>query len=414
MKVPDSLSLAFGKDFEALLSDFVHRENLMDADIALNSQRFLSRAIAPHIEKLSSLFNREEKDQSSGLPAYWKNSSNPQHLRLAYFLYFMPCNVFRMASIWAELSRLGFKWKPEQLRGIEFGAGPASGLCGIAAGETFASVDAPASAQWALIEQDQSILELGARWAETYTRSLGKTDWSTRTFHRKIDLKRGFLPKTAPEFNLWLMSFYLNELELPAEELACLLLDSWDDHLEQEGLVILMEPALRLQSRRLLELRKALLLEQKKRKQNDYQILLPCLGHQNCGALANPEDWCHEEVTWWRPPYLRKLDELTHLDRKKLPFSYLVIIKSQRSREDILPVLKQSAEAQRHRLVSPAHAEGRDLEFFTCSPEGKRRARYRPKNEAEESINRGDILLGTEIRGDENASRIVSIQTKVE
>jgi hypothetical protein len=402
MKVPESLSLAFGSEFERLISDFISQEKLLPDDTSLVSNRFLARAVIPHILKLSQLFNREAKDQASSLPAYWKDSSNPQNLRLAYFLYFMPCNLFRMASIWAELSRLGFKWKPKHLQGIEFGAGPASGLCGIAAGETFAGIGAPRSAQWALIEQDQSILEMGARWAQTYTQSLGSLDWGIRTFHRKIDLSRGFLPKTAPSFNLWLMSYYLNELEVSPQDLAPLLLDSWSQHLEEEGLVILMEPALRLQSRKLLELRKALLTEINKKKRDDFLILLPCLGHQTCGALENPDDWCHEEVTWWRPPYLRKLDDLAQLDRKTLPFSYLVIMRTKRSRDEVLPALRGTPENRRHRLVSPAHSEGRDLEFFTCGQDGKKRARLR----TEKLIQRGDILLGSQLRGDTNASRV--------
>ncbi len=410
MKVPESLSLAFGSDFERLISDFISQENLLPADTTLASNRFLSRAVIPHILKLSQLFNREDKSQASSLPAYWKESSNPQNLRLAYFLYFMPCNLFRMASIWAELSRLGFKWKPKQLQGIEFGAGPASGLCGIAAGETFASLGLPTSAQWALIEQDQAILEMGAKWAQTYTQSLGALDWGVRTFHRKIDLKRGFLPKSAPSFHLWLMSYYLNELEISPQELAPLLLNAWIDHLEEEGLAILMEPALRLQSRKLLELRKALLLEIKKQKRDDFLLLLPCLGHQNCGALENPDDWCHEEVTWWRPPYLRKLDDLAQLDRKSLPFSYLVIMRTKRKREEVLPAINRAPENRRHRLVSPAHSEGRDLEFFTCGQDGKKRARLR----TEQTIQRGDILLGSQLRGDSNASRVEGSPTVIE
>ncbi len=410
MKVPESLSLAFGSEFERLISDFIHQEKLLPEDQSLSSNRFLSRAVVPHIHKLSQLFNREEKNQASSLPAYWKDSSNPQNLRLTYFLYFMPCNLFRMASIWAELSRLGFRWQPKTLHGIEFGSGPASGLCGIAAGEKFASVNAPASAQWALIEQDQAILDLGAKWAQTYTQNLGTLDWGLRTFHRKIDLKRGFLPKTAPVFNLWIMSYYLNELEISPQELAPLLIDAWNDHLEQEGLVILMEPALRLQSRKLLELRKAILEEQKRRQKNDLTILLPCLGHQNCGALESPDDWCHEEVTWWRPPYIKKLDSLAQLDRKSLPFSYLVIAKTKRSREEILPALNRAPESQRHRLVSPAHSEGRDLEFFTCGQDGKKRARLR----TDQPIQRGDILLGSALRGDRNASRVEGSPTIIE
>jgi hypothetical protein len=204
------------------------------------------------------------------------------------------------------------------------------------------------------------------------------------------------------------MSYYLNELEMSPKDLAAILIQQWTQHLEEEGVVILMEPALKLQSRKLLELRKELLLEKEKKNISWLQILLPCLGHQACGALAAEDDWCHEDVSWWRPPYFRAIDKMAKLDRKSLPFSYLVLVRSERPREEILPRLGKSKAESRHRLVSPAHAEGRELEFFMCGQDGKRRTRYRPasKEDPGSDLGRGDILLETELRGDRNSARI--------
>ena len=411
MRVPESLSLAFGKEFEDLIATFGVEHKLIPEVSALQSPRFLARSVVPHIRKLSELFNRtglEKKDQGASLDPYWKESSNPVHLRMTYFLYFMTSNLFRVAAVWAELARLGFRWSNPRFRAVEFGSGPASGACGIAAGEKYAPVGLPADGNWALIEQDKAVLKLGASWLKTYLASLGKglEDWGIRTFHRKLEPTTGFLPKTAPKFDLWLMSYYMNEIDYPLEKLASQLIDDWANHLEEEGLVIMVEPALKLQSRRILELRKEILLELERRKADWMQVLLPCLRHQACGALANPEDWCHEEVTWWRPPYFRMLDKMAGLDRKTLPFSYLVLVKSRRLREEILPALTSSAD-KRHRLVSPAHKEGKEIEFFLCGQDGKRRTRYHPKDSSDPgaNINRGDILMDTEIRGDKNSSR---------
>ena len=414
MKTLDTLTLAFGKDFEHQIAKFAVEQKLLPAIEDIQSNRFLTRSVLPHIKKLSSLFNREEKDQGSALEPYWKESSNPKNLRLAYFIYFMPSNLFRVASIWAELSRLGYRWKSERFRAIEFGAGPASGACGIAAGEHYASVGLPKVGDWALIEQDQVSLQMGASWLRTYLEFLNhdEKDWTIRPFHRKVVPGEGFLPKGAPKFNLWLMSFYLNELEFKPDELAAQLTRAWETHLEDEGLIIFVEPALKLQSRRLLELRREILKIQAAKKVKDLQILTPCLGHQTCGALENPEDWCHEDVTWWRPPYFRKIDQLAGLDRKSLPFSYLVIAKSKRSRVELLPRLAGTRDDQRERLVSPAHSEGRDFEFFICGQSGKRRARYRPtgENDPAANVGRGDILLEPEIRGDKHSSKVTSLK----
>jgi hypothetical protein len=327
----------------------------------------------------------------------------------------MPSNLYRIASVGSELARLGFRWNAgESLSGIEFGAGPAPAACAAAAIEKHSPIGIPKTGRWALIEQDKAMLGLGQAWAENYFASQGIGDWGIRPFHRKIDLKRGLLPRTAPSFNLWVMSYFLNEFADSPAEVARALIETWNRHLEEEGLVILVEPALKLQSRKLLEIRRELLLAKEKRGIDWLQILLPCLGHQACGALAAPEDWCHEEVSWWRPPYFKILDELCELDRKTLPFSYLVLTKSRRPREELLPALSGYLPEQQ-RLVSPAHAEGKEQEFFLCGRDGKRRARYRaqgPEDPAS-ALERGDILAGSQVRGDARASRVEKIEKLV-
>ena len=64
-----------------------------------------------------------------------------------------------MASVWCELSRLGFRWpttgEASTFRAVEFGAGPAAGSAGILAGEAHAPVGLPADGNFALIEQDR-------------------------------------------------------------------------------------------------------------------------------------------------------------------------------------------------------------------------------------------------------------------
>lgn len=443
MKVPTPLTTAFGPEFESQIAEFATREKLLPSVEELKSVRFLSRSVIPHVRKLSETFNRiapepavveqrhvpergragklrakpfvskavTEEKHRAGLDPYWKESSNPENLRLAYFLYFMPSNLYRVASVWAELARLGYRWPHKLMRAIEFGAGPASGACGIAAGEKHAPVGLPKVGNWALIERDRAMLDLGSRWAENYFESQGQ-EWTTRNFHRTLDLAQPLLPPGAPTFHLWVMSYFLNESPLPASELARNLIQGWEKHLEEDGIAIIIEPALRLQSRRLLELRREL-LAQREKSAPWLQILLPCLGHQACGALAAGDDWCHEEVSWWRPPYFRVIDDLAHLDRKTLPFSYLVVTRSKKTREEILPALALSPEDRRYRLVSPAHGEGKELEFFLCGQDGKRRTRYRPNRVKRpeggykvEQLGRGDILTNVEVRGDQNASRV--------
>jgi hypothetical protein len=408
MRVPVSLVNAFQNDFEPILADFLMKSQLIDLSDDLTNKRFLTRSIAPHVKGFSELFNRKEGTQTDGIDHedYW-SEGNAKNKRLSYLLSFMPPNLFRVASVWAELHRLGFQFPEVQgeFRGLEFGAGVASGACGILAGEKFAPIGLPASGSFALIEQSKAALQLGAKWfdhlAENYQLS-----FQSRSFHRRIDLGQAWLPKTAPMFHLMVMSYFLNESPLPPETIALELLKTAENHLEKEGLMIIVEPALKLQSRKLLQIRKAL-TEQIRTSGSDLKILLPCLGEQACGALIKEEDWCHEEVDWMRPKYLRELDLLTGLDRRTLPFSYLVIQKTKRSLNDLFSKFEGKNE-ERYRLVSPSKAlSKRTSEFFMCGQDGKRRARLSTE-EKNQHPERGDVLQNVKLHGDPALTQIDS------
>ena len=407
MRVPVSLVNAFQNDFEPILADFLTKSQLIDLSDDLVNKRFLTRSIAPHVKGFSELFNRKEGAQTDGIDHedYW-SEGNAKNKRLAYLLSFMPPNLFRVASVWAELHRLGFQF-PEvkgEFRGLEFGAGVASGACGILAGEKFAPVGLPAQGSFALIEQSKAALQLGAKWFDHLAENYGQ-GYQSRSFHRRLELDQPWLPKNAPSFHLMVMSYFLNESPLSPEAISLELLKTAENHLEQEGLMIIVEPALKLQSRKLLQLRQAL-IDRIRAGNSSLKILLPCLGEQACGALIKEEDWCHEEVDWMRPNYLRELDLLTGLDRRTLPFSYLVIQKTPRSLNEIFSSF-QGKNEERHRLVSPSKSlSKRTSEFFMCGQDGKRRARF--SNEDKIHPDRGDILQNVKLHGDPALTQIDS------
>ena len=418
MRVPVPLINAFKDGFETILTDFMFQNQLIDAKDALTQKRFMTRSIAPHVKSLSELFNRTEGVQTDAIDteSYWTDGGNPKNRRLAYFLSFMPCNVFRVASVWSELHRLGFKWpfthETQEFRALEWGAGVASGACGIIAGEKHAPLGLPPVGSFALIEQSKAALTMGTKWFEHFANE-NQFSWGARPFHRRVELTKAWLPQSAPKFHLFVMSFFLNESSSSPETVVDQFVRTCERHLEDEGLIIIVEPALKLQSRKLLNFRK-LILEHPLVKNDTVplKILAPCLGHQACGALAKPDDWCHEEVSWWRPPYMRELDALVGLDRKTLPFSYLAIQKTKRSHEEILPRLEGTAD-QRYRLVSPSHELSKKTsEFYICGQDGKRRSRIslnqaiQPAPEKEEVPNRGDILMNTTLHGDPALTQI--------
>lgn len=440
MIIPKKLSEVFNEPLTKALYESIQKMGWVENIEDLTQSRFLTRSIKPHMDKLSLLFNRLEIDESEieemptskktekrklkkrenaddGLKNYWNTTQNKENFLLSYVLGFMPGNAMRVAAIWAELKRVGFEFNfvtkdSQPLKAIEFGAGPGSGALGIGLAESYDSEQIKHPFwNWALIEQDRSILQFATEWVEKAYSTLG-LNAQIKPFHRKLEIeKQGFLPRNAPRFHLFLTSYFLNELSLSPKELSKELIQTWDRHMEEESLIILVEPALKIESRKLLELRKELIQrfnEEEKRKKtpSPYKVILPCMGHQTCRALeslSGREDWCHEEVTWWRPSFLKTIDEMCGLDRKTLPFSYLVIAKSKRTREELLPQFKNK---KTHRLVSPVHFEGRDLEFYLCGEDGKRKTRLR----TEEKLVRGSILVDAELNGDIAATRASSIK----
>ena len=247
------------------------------------------------------------------------------------------------------------------------------------------------------------MLQMGERWSRNFFEANGHS-WSPRLFHRRLDFSQPLLPPAAPQFNLWLMSYFFNEAS--PEQISGAAEKSvreWERHVADEGLIMIVEPALKHQSRRLLEFRRALLELQAKGIGTEFQVLLPCLGHQACGALASAEDWCHEEVEWMRPPYMKRIDQLAELDRRSLAFSYLVLVRSRRPRSEILPALQGLTRIDR--LVSPTHWEGKEQEFYFCGPDGKKRGRFK-SHPSREDLQRGDLLGDAKTRGDSLHSRI--------
>jgi ribosomal protein RSM22 (predicted rRNA methylase) len=151
-----------------------------------------------------------------------------------------------------------------------------------------------------------------------------------------------------------------------------------------DGAVIAIEPALRDTSRNLHELRDAILTS------GAAHVFAPCTRRcAPCPALANPDDWCHEDRAIELPPRTAELARLTHLRDSGMKFSYLVL------RRDDAPLVTQ---ARAWRVVSaPRPAKGK-LELFGCNDAGRVPLRLLKRNRADanrafEKARRGDVLV---------------------
>lgn len=407
MRVSIKIIDTFKNEYPSIAENFLRAQGYLAPEDSITARRFLSRSVLPHVQTLSNLFNRIEGTQTDAIDSdpYWKDSSNPKNRRLSYFLGFSAANSFRIASVWGELHRLGFRFpnlqEGEDFKILELGSGLAAGAAGVLMAEActpLLSSENPAThtshpISVSLIEQNKASLELGGAWLEHLGQSFKLRLLQPKLFHRKVELDGNWIPKVSPVFNTIISSFFINESGLPAKTLAQTLTQFTRRHLNKNGVLILIEPALKQQSRKLLELREEILAL------GELKILTPCLGEQACGAFKNPEDWCHDTVTWWRPPFLKELDDLTGLDHKFLSFSYLVLT---RELPESLTEKGLHANQGTYRLVSPVRTIGRDEEYYVCGQTGKHKSLSRTAAKtahSENHIERGDILQNTQIKG---------------
>jgi len=173
--------------------------------------------------------------------------------------------------------------------------------------------------------------------------------------------------------------------------------------IDNDGAVILIEPALRDTARALHELRDTIL------RSGRGHVFAPCTRTLPPNpALADPRDWCHEDRALQLPRRTAELARLTHLRDGGMKFAYLVLRRQPLALVDAAPAW---------RVVSaPMPAKGK-REVIGCSAAGRiplrllRRHRT-PQNRGFEAADRGDVLV-CDAAPDEDRVEITS-DTRVE
>ncbi|WP_053765398.1 small ribosomal subunit Rsm22 family protein [Leptospirillum ferriphilum] len=168
-------------------------------------------------------------------------------------------------------------------------------------------------------------------------------------------------------------------------------LEAGFDHLSEGGLLLLAEPADRISSRRLLEVRDRLL----KTFSGVFQILAPCPNGNNapCPALRDERDWCHEDRPFSFPPeILRKAREIGHI-RDSLKMTYLIAQKGNRS-----PAEHFTKGFRSLRLVSEIRKERGMVWGIFCDGESRHRLRLLLRHESEKNHFFLELSRGEEVR----------------
>lgn len=152
--------------------------------------------------------------------------------------------------------------------------------------------------------------------------------------------------------------------------------------LTDSGVLFVIEPALRVTSRNLHQLRNMLIAERK------CHVIAPCTRTQDCPCLLNEKDWCHESRHYELPARCRQLAAATGLRTHEIKWSYLTLTRRRKPDETYLNAW---------RVVSDVFKLKGKYEVFLCGEPGCLKAVLQkrdrtPANKNVKKLHRGQIV----------------------
>lgn len=337
------------------LEDAVHaaaREALGDAALATAA---LTRAIVDRSRRYTSERDRPAADRTADLAAR--------------AMFFTVADAMKLAVPLGELLHRGGLPAARPLRLVDLGAG-----CGAMSLGAIAALPPGTGLDIRAIDRDAAALGIARAAVQRFAAARGATvGFAGET----ADLARAALPAA----DVVVLGSVLNELAADAR-LALVLraLAAIGD----DGCVIVVEPALRDTARALHEVRDAVL------RGGHGHVFAPCTrAGAPCPALADPDDWCHEDRGLALPRRTAELARLTHLRDAGMKFAYVVL------RRRPLALVEPAGA---WRVVSAAMPAKGKREVIGCSAAGRvplrllRRHRA-PGNRAFDDAERGDVLV---------------------
>ncbi len=260
------------------------------------------------VRELSAMFNGVTPRRPGYLAA--------GRLRRSYVQYYLPVNAAKVARVLEELET--YATLPERPRVLDFGCGPGTASIAFLARR-------PAGELWLVDAVDEALDD-----AERFARALGAQP------------RRAHEPPAGP-FDLVLAANVLSEATAPLEDL-----------LADQGYLVIVEPALREATRKLMELRDRLAAR-------GFRIAAPCLDRERCPMLEHEDLWCHQDAPWPRPAAIAEVDRRAGLVKETLKYSYLVVTRKGRTLAD------RGGDA---RVVSNLHREKGKAWAWVCGRAG--------------------------------------------
>lgn len=336
------------------------------------------RTLAAAVQDVSRRYTRDRAQlmDSQGDPA-----SLSARLR-----FFLPRDMYKVWGPLTELVQLQAAPQRDTLRVLDLGAGLGTTSLGLA---TFAAKHSLCEQlHITAVDSDAAALTLLSKvlsQAKGLTLPTLQVHQQARTLEVDSQLPRG-------PFDVILCGLALNEILLPLPleartEAGATFLTRLCQQLDDDGCLIVIEPALRQEARTLSAVRDVLV-----GTPTAPHIFGPCLGTAPCPMLTRKRDWCHERLPAELPGQLGDLSRAAGLRDEGLTYSYLTL----RKRPLNLATLAD-ADQRPYRIVGgPVGSKGK-TEYTLCgqqdAPRLLRLDRHRDrKNDPLKTVGRGTLL----------------------
>jgi ribosomal protein RSM22 (predicted rRNA methylase) len=277
--------------------------------------------------------------------------------RRAYLLYYVTTNFLKLWTPLRELAQSGFFDRAE-IKHLDLGSGPGTSAFGL--WTYLDSIESQASSTSLLTDSlDENLKE-----AEKALRPLAKhvsaeTSLSTAAW----DIRNTAIPeavlKGAP-YDIITMMNVINELP---EEIDEALIDRVLTLVKDDGAIIMVEPSTREVSRRSLRFRDRTVAK-------GAFVYAPCTRYGGCPALIDEDNWCHTEVRWERPAFIKFIDDLAGTLRLSLKYTYAVFTKQDKNLSDLHQSVRDFSATGR--IVSEVFHEKGRTRLILCNQEGRR------------------------------------------
>lgn len=267
------------------------------------------KALEPFVKGVSALSSGLTKEKHELIERKYLRADD---IRDAYLLYYTTTNFLKVIQPISE-------WLPyfngDTLRILDIG-------CGTGA------------ATWGLLHylstHEHSIKKVEITFADYIKENLDickklfalqQVEFEMNADYHQIDIKDDRVAKKVfdqAKYDLIIMMNTLNELPEEGDEER---INTFTSLLSDDGSLLIIEPASKSESRRLLSFRDTAIWKK-------MTVYSPCTHQMNCPALIKADDWCFNEVRWERPEFIRYIDDEVGNVRLSLKYGYIILTKN--------------------------------------------------------------------------------------